>query len=76
MHFLALVRLELAVNCVNTTKTNATMVLATTAVPVLIKSVGLNAVVRQASPVPDVKVTLTNVSQILVTVLAQLIVTS
>jgi hypothetical protein len=57
MLFLALVRLELAVNCVNTTKTNATMVLATTAVHVLIKSAGLNAVVRQASPVPDVKVT-------------------
>jgi len=75
-HFLAPARLELAANCVSTTKMNVTTELAIMAEHVLTRLAGLNAVVRQALPVPDVKVILTNVWQILVMVLAQQIVTS
>lgn len=55
---------------------NVTTELAIMAEHVLTRLAGLNAVVRQALPVPDVKVILTNVWQILVMDLAQQIVTS
>ena len=75
-HFHAHARREPAANCVSTTKMNVTTELAIMAEHVLTRLAGLNAVVRQALPVPDVKVILTNVWQILVMDLAQQIVTS